>query len=108
MTRLARTAFLAALTTALCFTVPAAARSAAGAAIDPSRLFNRNAESVFSLLPQHRQATTFAAALFDVALVDSHALQPPAPAPNVAPEPAHLTLPGQGVPAQNISAQAFA
>lgn len=109
MTRLARTAFLAALTIALCSIVPAAARSAFRAGLDPSRLFDRNAESAVSLVPAQHQASRFAAVLFHVASVDSQTLAPPAVAQSsVAAEPAHLTLPEKNAPAQGISAQAFA
>lgn len=108
MTRLARSSVLAALATMLCLSVPAIARPAAVATLDRSRLFNRSAEAVFSLEASARRISTFAAALFNVAVPD--ALAAPVSAQTVAAAPAHLTLrPSTGSqPAQTISAQAFA
>src|SRR5436305_612445 len=78
MTRLNRPAVLAVLFAALSLSVPAAARAAAGATLDPARIFDRNAESFFSLAPAPRSASTFGAALFNVAVTDSLALPAPA------------------------------
>ena len=108
MTRLFRPAVLAVLVAALSLSAPAAARVSTGATLDAARIFDRNAESLFSLAPATRSASTFGAALFNVAMTDSLAL--PAPAVQSAPVArAHLTLPGESAqPAQGISAQAFA
>lgn len=108
MSRFARTACMAALTTALCFSVPAVARPALASNLDAARLFDRNAENVFSLVPARREATTFTAALFNVAVVDSQALQPPPVASGDAAASAHLTLPEKGASPQTVTAQAFA
>ena len=109
MTRLSRSAVLAVLVAALSLSVPAAASSAAGAKLDASRIFDRNAESFFSLAPAIRTASTFATALFNVAVTDSLAL--PAPAQSQSPPVArvNLTLPNEHLQtAQGVSAQAFA
>ena len=73
MTR-SRSAVLAVLVAALSLSVPAAASAGAGAKLDPSRIFDRNAESFFSLAPAARTPSTFATALFHVAVTDSFAL----------------------------------
>ena len=110
MTRLSRPAVLAVLVAALSLSVPAGARAATGATLDPSRIFNRNAESFVSLSPVSRSASTFGAALFHVAVTDSLAL--PAPAASMENAPVarvHLSLPSANTqPAQGVSAQAFA
>ncbi len=108
MTGFSRSAVLAALVAALSLSVPAAAQ-AAGATLDHSRIFDRNAESFFSLAPARRIASTFGAALFNVTVTDSLTL-PAAAAPQGAPvAQVHLTLPSERAqPAQSISAQAFA
>jgi hypothetical protein len=109
MTRLARSASLAVLATALCFSVPALAKSGSGANLDPSRMFDRNAESVFSLVPAKRHASTFGAALFNVAVTDSLALPAAAAQAPTAASHVNLTLPGDRAQAtQGVSAQAFA
>jgi hypothetical protein len=109
MTRLARSAVLTVLAAALCFSAPAWAGSSSQARLDPSRLFDRNSGNVFSLVPPARHATTFTAALFNVAVSDSLALPAPATAPIVSTARVNLTLPSNHAQAaQNISAQAFA
>ncbi|HEX5275046.1 MAG TPA: hypothetical protein VFW34_07210 [Candidatus Rubrimentiphilum sp.] len=108
MTGFSRSAVFAALVAALSLSVPAAAQ-AAGATLDASRIFDRNAESFFSLAPSRHSASTFGAALFNVAVTDSLTLPAPAATQTIAVARVHLTLPGEHAqPAQNISAEAFA
>jgi hypothetical protein len=100
---------LAVLVAALSLSVPAAASAGAGAKLDPSRIFDRNAESFFSLAPAARTPSTFATALFHVAVTDSFALPAPAQAQNPPVARVHLTLPSERAQtAQGVSAQAFA
>lgn len=109
MTRLSRSAVLAVLVSALSFSAPALAQSLAGATLDPSRMFDRNAESFFSLTPAEHRASSFGAALFNVAVTDSLSLPAPAQTQPVAAARVHLTLPAtRAAVAPNISAQAFA
>ncbi len=109
MTRLARSAVLAVLVSALCFNVPAFAGAGPRANLDPARVFDLNAESVFSLAPAEHHTTAFSAALFHVAVTDSLALPAPAPARGSAVAHVNLTLTGNRAQApQTISAQAFA
>jgi len=109
MTRLFRSAVITALAAALCLNASAWAGQSPQARLDPARLFDRNSGNVFSLVPAERHATTFTAALFNVAVSDSLVLPAPAAAPIVSTARINLTLPGNHAQAgQNISAQAFA
>jgi hypothetical protein len=108
MTGFSRSAVLAALVAALSLSLPAAAQ-AAGATLDHSRIFDRNAESFFSLAPAKRIASTFGAELFNVAVTDSLTLPAPAATQTAPLARVHLTLPSERAqPAQSISAAAFA
>jgi len=109
MTWLVRSASLMVLAAALSFGVPANASAPAGVNLDPSRMFGTTGDSLISLSPAQRHATTFTAALFNIAVADSMAL--PAPAEQPVPAVAHVnfTLPAQhSAGAASVSAQAFA
>ncbi len=109
MTWLVRSACFAALAATLAFGAPASAQSPASAKLDPARLFDRNAESVFSLAPAQRHATMFSAALFNVAIADSLALPAAVAQPMPAVAHVNLTLPvRQATAAGSLSAQVFA
>ncbi len=109
MTRFSRSAVLAVLVAVLFLSVPVTAKAAAGATLDPARIFDHNAETFFSLTPVRRSASTFGAALFNVAVADSLGLPAPAVTSSVPVARVHLTLPaGRTLSTQSISAQAFA
>lgn len=97
MIRLARLAVLAALATALGFSLHASALATtrSAATLTPARMFDRDAESLFALVIPSRVSTIVSAALFNVQTATTQTL----PAPTAPPLPpvaqVNLTLPAR-------------